>query len=50
MKILESIVYVISQFIVLGGREIALGGSEILPKVSPKVAPKICEDFVSSNF
>jgi len=38
MKILESIVYVISQIIFFGGgREIAQEGGEILPKVSQKV-------------
>jgi len=33
MKIFESIVYVISQLIVLGCREIAQGGDKILPEV-----------------
>jgi len=37
MKISEIIVYVISQLIFLGGREIAQEGSEILSKVSPKL-------------
>jgi len=40
MKILKSIVYVISQLIFFGGgRKIAQGGGEILPKASPKVSP-----------
>jgi len=33
MKILESIVFVISQLRFLGGREITQEGGEILPKV-----------------
>jgi len=37
MKILESIVYVISQLIFFGGRELAQEGGKILPKVSPKL-------------
>jgi len=37
IKISERIVYVISQIIFLGGREIAQEGSERLPKVSPKL-------------
>jgi len=47
MKILESIVYVISQLMFLGGREIAQEGGEIFPKVSPKLYAKFWEDFVS---
>jgi len=37
MKMSESIVYVLSQLIVLRGSEIAQEGGEILPKVSPKL-------------
>jgi len=37
MKISESVVYVISQLILLVGREIVQEGGEILPKVSPKL-------------
>jgi len=37
MKLLESIVYIISKLIFLGGREIAPEGGEILPKVSLKL-------------
>jgi len=37
MKIWESIAYVISQLIFLGGREIAQEGCKILPKVSLKL-------------
>jgi len=35
-EISEKIVFVISQLIFLGGREIAQEGGKILPKVSPK--------------
>jgi len=45
MKILENIVYVISQLILLGCREIGQGGGKILPYVSPNVSSK----FVSSK-
>jgi len=37
MKISESLVYVMSQLIFLGDREIAQEGGKILPKVSPKL-------------
>jgi len=37
MKISDSIVYVISELIFSGGREIAQEGGEILPKVLPKL-------------
>jgi len=50
MKILESIVYVISQLICLGGREIAEEGGKILPKISPKASAKFWESFLSSKF
>jgi len=50
MKLLDSIVYVISQVIFFGVREIAQGGGEIMPKVSPKVSKKIWVIFGTSNF
>jgi len=40
MKTKESIVYVISQLIFFGGREIAQEGDEMLTKVSPKLEAK----------
>jgi len=51
-KILESIVYVISQLIFFGGSLIVQGGSEELPIVSPKVSAKIVGrlKFGSSKF
>jgi len=42
MKLLESIVYGISQLILLRGREIAQGESNILPEVSAKLPRKFC--------
>jgi len=50
MKIMESIVYVISQVISFGGREIVQGGGEILQKVLPKVSAKFCGNIRSSKF
>jgi len=50
MKILEIIVYVISQLIFFGGRELAREGGEILPKVSQKVSEKFWQNFGSSKF
>jgi len=47
MKILESIVYVISQLF-FWGKEITRGGGEILPKVLPKLKAKFWENFVRS--
>jgi len=47
MKILESIIYVISQPNFFGGREIAQGGGEILPKLLPKLLPKFREFKIS---
>jgi len=48
--ILESILYVISQLIFSGSKEIAQGGGENLPKVLPKVLAKLCINFGSSKF
>jgi len=50
MKISESIVYVISQQLFLGGSEIAQEGGKILQKVLLKLWAKVCENFVSSKF
>jgi len=50
MKILQRIVYVISQLIVLGGREIAQGGGEILPTFTANVSSKFWENIGSSKF
>jgi len=50
MKISASTVYVISQIIILGGRETTQEGCKILPKVSPKLLAKFWEYFVSSKF
>jgi len=47
MKLLESIVYVISQLIFFGGRKIVQGGGEILPKVSFKDLSKFWVNFGS---
>jgi len=44
------IVYIISQLIFLGGREIAQEGGEILPKVSPKLQAQFWESFVSLKY
>jgi len=46
MKILKSIVYVISQLFFWGAREIAEGGGEILAKVFAK----LWEKFLGSKF
>jgi len=46
MKILGSIVYVISHLIIFGGKEIAQEGGEILPNV----LAKFCENYVTSKF
>jgi len=45
MKILEGIVYVISELIFLGGREIAQEGGKILPKVLQKLKAKFWDFF-----
>jgi len=50
MKISESIVYVISQLIFLGGREVAEERGEVVPKTSPKLQAKFWENLVSSKF
>jgi len=52
IKISESIVYVISQLILLGGREISQEGGEIFSKVSPKLQATFWENlnFVNSKF
>jgi len=47
MKILESIVYVISQLILLVRREIAQEIGEILPNVSPKPLATFLENVMS---
>jgi len=47
MKISESVVYVISQQIFLGGREIPEEEGEIVPKISPKRLGKFCEFNIS---
>jgi len=47
LKILERIVYVISQLICLWSRKFAQGGGEILPKVLPQVSAKFCQNFIT---
>jgi len=42
----ESTVYVISQLIIFGGREIAQGGGKILPEISLKISLQFCENCV----
>jgi len=47
MKMLESVVYVIYQFVTLEGREISQERSKILPNVLPNVSANVRENFVS---